>query len=111
MKIRRFQDGGQMPVEQQPAAQPGAEQDPLMQIAQIFAQGLQEQNCEALAAGAEAFLMLLQDAQGGGEAPMGEPQGEPVFKKGGKLSKKEKGGKMKDKKGAIIIDKTKVKIK
>lgn len=84
---------------QQPAAQPqGGGQDPLLQIAEIFMQGLQTQNCELLAQGAQAFLMLLQQAQGGQQAPVGEPQGEPVFKKGGKLCKRVK----KDCKGAKI---------
>ena len=76
---------------QQPAAQPQG-QDPLLQIAEIMAQGLQTQNCELLAQGAQAFLMLLQQAQGGVEqqAPVGEPQGEPVFKKGGKICGRKK---------------------
>ena len=76
---------------QQPAAQPQG-QDPLLQIAEIMAQGLQTQNCELLAQGAQAFLMLLQQAQGGAEqqAPVGEPQGEPVFKKGGKICGRKK---------------------
>lgn len=77
----------------QPAAQPSAqEQDPLLQIAEIFMQGLQTQNCEMLAQGAQAFLMLLQQAQAGAEqaVPVGEPQGEPIFKKGGKLCGRKK---------------------
>lgn len=77
--------------ENQPAAQPnGGGQDPLMQIAQIFMEGLQTQNCELLAQGAQAFLMLLQQAQGAQQAPVGEPQGEPVFKKGGKICGRKK---------------------
>lgn len=74
-----------------PQAQPGAEQDPLMMIAEIFMQGLQTQNCEMLAQGAQAFLQLLQQAQGGGAEPVGAaPEGEPVFKKGGKLCGRKK---------------------
>lgn len=97
MKVKKFQQGGAAPAPQDPAmapqAQPGGQGgDPLMEIAQIFAQGLQTQNCEMLAQGAQAFLMLLQQAQGGAEqqAPMGEPQGEPVFKKGGKICGRKK---------------------
>ena len=85
MKITKFQQGGQapMPAEQTPA------QDPLLQIAQIFAQGLQAGDCNLLAQGAEAFLSLLQQAQG--PAPVeAAPQGQPVFKKGGKLLKRKK---------------------
>lgn len=92
-RIQRFQQGGPAPAPQGPAMAPQAQPegqggDPLMEIAQIFAQGLQTQNCEMLAQGAQAFLMLLQQAQGGAEqqAPIGEPQGEPVFKKGGVLT-------------------------
>ena len=56
----------------------GGGEDPLMQIAQIFAQGLQTQDCNLLAQGAQAFLEMLQQT-------MGAEQGQPVFKKGGKL--------------------------
>ena len=97
MKLRKYQAGGSTSMPQDPAQQPatqpnGGEQDPLLQIAEIMAQGLQTQNCELLAQGAQAFLMLLQQAQGGAEqqAPVGEPQGEPVFKKGGKLCGRKK---------------------
>lgn len=71
------------PAEAMPAdagmAQPGAEQDPLMAIAQAFMEGLQTQNCELLAQGAQMFLELVQQAQGGAEA-------QPVFGKGGKIA-------------------------
>lgn len=93
MKFRKFQAGGPMvaedpnavaagaPVEKgmapEAAAQGGGE-DPLMQIAQIFAQGLQTQDCNLLAQGAQAFLEMLQQT-------MNAEQGQPVFKKGGKL--------------------------
>ena len=85
MKITKFQQGGQapMPAEQAPA------QDPLLQIAEMFMQGLQSGDCNLLAQGAEAFLSLLQQAQG--PAPVeAAPQGQPVFKKGGKLLKRKK---------------------
>lgn len=94
--VRRFQEGG--PVEdptmmEEPGMTPeeapiGPEQgggDPLMQLAQIFVQGLQNQDCQMLAQGAQMFLQLIQQAQGG--APAGpEPQAEPVFRKGGRLA-------------------------
>ena len=93
--VKKFQAGGQAPMPQdpvnQPVAQPSAqEQDPLLQVAQLFMQGLQTQNCELLAQGAQAFLMLLQQAQGAQQAPVGKPQGEPVFKKGGKICGRKK---------------------
>lgn len=80
MKIKKYQMGGQapMPAEQAPA------QDPLLQIADMFMQGLQTGDCNLLAQGAEAFLGLLQQAAG--PAPVDQaPQGQPVFKKGGKV--------------------------
>jgi len=83
---RKFQEGGQMvATEAAPAEEPmpaeGGEQDPLMMIAQIFAQGLQEQNCEMLAKGAQAFLEMLQQSASAEQA-------QPVFRKGGKLVRK-----------------------
>lgn len=72
-----------------PSATQEQQPDVLMQIAQIFAQGLQAGDCNLLAQGAEAFLGLLQQAQG--PAPVeAAPQGQPVFKKGGKLLKRKK---------------------
>lgn len=88
--VRKFQEGGPVgpeaaPVEGAPegAPQGGGEQDPLMQLAQLFAQGLQNQDCNMLAQGAQMFLQLMQAQAQGGAAP--EPQGEPVYRKGGVL--------------------------
>lgn len=73
-----------------PEAAPAPEQDPIMMIADMFAQGLQNQDCGMLAQGAEMFLQMISQAQGG-PAPVGEvPAGEPVFKKGGKMVKRKK---------------------
>lgn len=94
MQIKKFQMGGEMPAG---APAPGAAPveaapaggDALMEIAQLFAQGLQTGDCNLLAQGAEAFLMLLQQASA--PAPMeAAPQGQPVFKKGGKLVRRKK---------------------
>lgn len=88
--VRKFQEGGPMGPEAAPAEgapeempQGGAEQDPLMQLAQMFAQGLQNQDCNMLARGAQMFLQLMQAQAQGGAAP--EPQGEPVYRRGGVL--------------------------
>lgn len=85
-----LQEGGPIspeaaPVEGAPeeVSQGGGEQDPLMQLAQLFAQGLQNQDCNMLAQGAQMFLQLMQAQAQGGAAP--EPQGEPVYRKGGVL--------------------------
>lgn len=57
-------------------------QDPLMQLAQIAAQALQTKNCDAAMQVCQAFVQLLQHAQGGGAA---QPEGEPVYRRGGTL--------------------------
>ena len=88
---RKYQDGGAMaapveaPVEEGMPVEEGAapaEQgaDPLMQLAEIFAQGLQAQDCNMLAQGAQAFLEMIQQSMGGAQQPM--------FRKGGRLIRK-----------------------
>lgn len=102
--LRKFQDGGAMPPQEDPAAaggMPAAPEagapagpeagggDPLMQIAQMAMQALQGQDCNAAMQVCEAFIQLVQQAQGGGAAgPEGgapEAQGEPVYRAGGRL--------------------------
>ena len=87
--VRKFQEGGPVspeaaPVEGMPQEMPqgGGEQDPLMQITQMFAQGLQNQDCNMLAQGAQMFLQLMQAQAQGGAAPA---PGEPIYRKGGVL--------------------------
>ena len=53
-----------------------------MQVAQLAAQALQGQDCEAAMQVCQIFLQMVQQMQGQPEA---EPQGEPVFRKGGVL--------------------------
>ena len=53
-----------------------------MQITQMFAQGLQNQDCNMLAQGAQMFLQLMQAQAQGGAAPA---PGEPIYRKGGVL--------------------------
>ena len=81
-------DGAEAPVSQEeapeePAPEEGGQEDPMMQLAQLFAQGLQNQDCQMLAQGAQMFLQLVEQSQGEGAE---EPQGEPVFRKGGRLA-------------------------
>lgn len=84
--IEKFQEGGQMPEEapQQEAPQ----EDPLMQIAQVAAQALQNQDCQAAMAVCQAFLQMIQQSQQGGAPEEAAPQGEPVYRAGGKLVKR-----------------------
>lgn len=94
--VRKFQQGGPMeaapaeeapqeegqeaPMEEGQEAPQEGQEDPMQQLAQMFAQGLQNQDCQMLAQGAQMFLQLLQ---GGGQE---EPQSEPVFRRGGILA-------------------------
>lgn len=90
--IKKFQMGGEMapeaapeeaPVEGAPAPEAeGGQGDPLMQVAQLAAQALQDQDCEAAMQVCQIFLQMVQQMQGQPEA---KPQGEPVFRKGGVL--------------------------
>ena len=96
-QTKKFQQGGpvgapaegaEAPVSQEEAPEELApeeegQEDPMMQLAQLFAQGLQNQDCQMLAQGAQMFLQLVEQSQGGGAE---EPQGEPVFRKGGRLA-------------------------
>lgn len=91
MQIKKYQMGGEMPTgTPAPAAVEAAPaNDPLMEVAQMFMTGLQNGDCNLLAQGAEVFLMLLQQASA--PAPMeAVPQGQPVFKKGGKVKRVKK---------------------
>lgn len=87
MKITKFQAGGAMPVEAAQEAAP--QQDPLMEIAAIFSEGLQNGDCQLLARGAEAFLALLQQATATAQNPVDQvPEGQPVFRRGGTISRR-----------------------
>lgn len=87
----------QAPMEQE-AGQVGADQDAMIQqLSQMAAQVIQSVGPEAAALLAQIIMEMLQ----GGQAPVSGPQeGEPIFKKGGKLcgrmkkkAKMNKGGK------------------
>lgn len=96
-QTKKFQQGGpveapaegaEAPVSQEeapeePAPEEEGQENPMMQLAQLFAQGLQNQDCQMLAQGAQMFLQLVEQSQGGGAE---EPQGEPVFRRGGRLA-------------------------
>lgn len=88
MVIKKFQEGGAVapvdpamgaPVEAAPAA------DPIMQLAEMAMAALQSQDCGMAMQVCEAFVGMLQQAQGAPAPVDAVPQGEPVFRKGGKL--------------------------
>lgn len=83
MKLKKFQMGGAMEAPMAPEAAPA--QDPMAEIVNLFMMGLQNQDCQALAQGAEMFLALIQQANA--PAPVdAAPEGQPVFRKGGKVT-------------------------
>ena len=88
IKLRKFQEGGAAPAgaptDQSQAPGQTQEQDPLAQIAQMAMQALQNKDCNAAMQVCAAFVQMLQQSQQGqgtGQAP----EGEPVYRKGGKL--------------------------
>lgn len=104
--LRKFQEGGAMPPQEPAPAGPeagaapggapagapagpegGAEGgDPLTQLLQMSMQALQSQDCQAAMAVCQALVQLAQQSQG---APQEQPapEGEPVYRRGGKLAR------------------------
>lgn len=84
--IRRFQEGGEMappPQEQMPAPEQQPQGgDQMQQLIDMFAQGLQNQDCNLLAQAAQIFLQAV--GGGGGGAPAEAPEA-PVYRRGGRL--------------------------
>lgn len=79
-KIGRFQEGGAMPApEAAPAEAAPQGGDPMEQIYQMAAEIVQQLGPDAAAMLAQAIMEMLQGGVGAA------PQGEPVYKKGGKL--------------------------
>ena len=91
--LRKYQTGGEVPPQEAPTdngapAQeaPAEGQDPLMQLVQASMQALQAQDCNLAMQVCQA---LVQMAQGAAQGPE-QPQGEPVYRKGGTLLKRVK---------------------
>lgn len=92
-KVKKFQEGGSAPA---PADQPmpaepqegapveGGADQMLMQLAQMAAEALQSGDCNTALSVCEAFMQLIQQFTQGQAGPEA-PQGEPVYRKGGKL--------------------------
>lgn len=90
--VPKYQEGGPMPAAPEEApveagGQPVGGGDPIMELAQMAMQAMQGQDCEAAMAVCEGFIALVQEMQGGGgeAAPEAAPEGEPVYRAGGKL--------------------------
>ena len=92
-KVKKFQEGGPapMPAEQPMPAEPqggapaeGGADQMLMQLAQMAAEALQSGDCNIALSVCEGFMQLVQQATQGQPGPEA-PQGEPVYRKGGKL--------------------------
>lgn len=87
--VNKFQQGGAMPVAAPaPEAAPaGAQQDPMAQLIEMAIAALQNQDPNLAFQVCETLLMLVQQAQA--PAPVdAAPQGQPVFRKGGKMYRK-----------------------
>ena len=101
--VKKFQQGGpvdapaeggapaEAPMEEEPAEQPqeggtpqggGDPMEMLMQIGQMAVQALQYQDCNAAM---QACDRIVQFIQSGGAPQQEAPQGEPVYRRGGKL--------------------------
>lgn len=83
--VKKFQAGGAMPASA-PTPDAGA-QDPIQMLAEMSMQALQAQDCQMAMQVCEGFVALVQQAMSGTpQGPVGEvPEGQPVFKKGGKM--------------------------
>lgn len=86
--IKKFQDGGSAPVATgAPAGPEAGGQDPIQMLAEMSMQALQAQDCQMAMQVCEGFVALVQQAMNAApQGPIGEaPEGQPVFKKGGKM--------------------------
>ena len=82
MKLgRKFQEGGPMPA----GAPQGGGEDPMMMLAQGAQEALQSQNCEVAMQVCQMILELMGGAQGGAPAEAAPAEGEPVYRRGGRL--------------------------
>lgn len=81
--VNKFQAGGAMA---QPAPEAPVQQDPIAQIVEMFAAGLQNQDCQLLAEGASLFMELVSAASQ--PAPIGSEVSAPIFRRGGQIRRK-----------------------
>lgn len=80
--IKKYQMGGPMPAEAAPAPEMGGQDQMMAQLEQMAAEIIQSIGPEGAMMLAEMIMQMLQSAQ----QPVGAPaEGQPVFKRGGKL--------------------------
>lgn len=82
--LPKFQEGGNIPPEQVPAETESEQvpaQDPMEQLIQAAMQALQTQDCQTAMAVCQALVQAAAPAQE-------VPQEAPVYKVGGKLSRR-----------------------
>ena len=83
--ISKFQDGGVAPTPI-PAEQQAPQGDPMEQLVMAAMTAVQNQDPNMAM---EVCMMLLELAGvAPGQAPVGAEQGQPVFRKGGKMKRK-----------------------
>lgn len=101
--VKRFQQGGpiaadeQIPTEEIPveggaegmqeAPEEAQQQNPLVMLAQGAVQALQSQDCQIAMQVCQGLIQIVQQAMQGQQPPQ-ETTGEPVFRKGGVLSRR-----------------------
>lgn len=79
--IKKFQQGGSVaPAEQAPAPAQGGQDQMMAQLEQMAVEIINSVGQEGAAMLAEMIMTMLQS-----QAPVGAPQGAPVFAKGGKI--------------------------
>lgn len=86
-KPRKFQDGGQMAQPEaapMPAEAPQQGGDPMQMLVEAAMAAVQNQDPNM----AMEVCMMLLELVGAvpGQAPVGGPQGQPVFKRGGRIA-------------------------
>ena len=82
VNIKKFQEGGAMAPQAAPAQDPAAaQQDPMMQLAQMAAQALQSQDGNMAMQVCQVLMQALQQSP----APAEAQPAEPVYRRGGTL--------------------------
>lgn len=83
--IKKYQQGGPMPIEAAPAPEMGGQDQMMAQLEQMANEIINSLGIEGAAMLAEMIMQMLQSAQ----QPVGAPaEGQPVFKRGGKLARR-----------------------